>query len=220
MYSALLYKEWLKLRTTFVGLVLLSMLVLAYIALNLAYYNEFMTPKGFWGNVIFLGFRFFVEIKYIPLIAGVVLALVQFVPEMNLSRLKLTLHLPVEENKLLFQMMSIGFILLVSLYVMITLIMWIIVGIYFPSEIINFVLNPLLLWLLGGLSSYFLISAVILEPVWSRRLVMLPFALGFINFFFTSEDPTTGLLIFLILAAVFTALLIPFSGYHFKRGIK
>lgn len=220
MYSALLYKEWLKIRWAFVGMALLSLLALTYIALNLAYYTEFMTAKGFWGNVILLGFPFFSEIKYIPILSGIVIAIVQFSPEMNLSRLKLTLHLPVEENTLFLQMISLGFLILVLLFTVIALLLWIIVGIYLPAEVVLMVLNTVLPWLMVGLASYFLTTAIIIEPVWTRRLIMIPFALGFLDLYYIAQNPHVQLNLFLIIFGLLTSTLILFSGYHFKRGIK
>lgn len=220
MYSALLFKEWLKIRWAYFGMILLNVLTLLYIALNLAYYTEFMTAIGFWGYVIFKEFPFFSEIKYIPLLSGLVIAIVQFSPEMNLSRLKLTLHLPAEENKLLLQMISLGFMLLTFLFLIIAIILWIIVGIYFPSEIVSFVLNTSFPWLIVGLAAYFLTSAIILEPIWARRLILIPFALGFLDLFFSIGKAHIQLTLFLIFFGLLASTLILFSGYHFKRGIK
>ncbi|MDP3148916.1 MAG: hypothetical protein Q8N83_07280 [Ignavibacteria bacterium] len=220
MYSALLYKEWLKIRWAFFSMVFLTMLTLMYIALNMSSYNEFMTAKGFWGNVILLGFPFFTDIKYIPLLIGVVIAIVQFSPEMNLSRLKLTLHLPADENKLLLQMISLGFMLLTILFFLIAIILWAIVGIYFPAEVVAFVLSASFPWLVVGVASYFLTAAIILEPVWARRLILIPFALGFLDIYLSIANTHLQLITFLVFAAIVSSLLILFSGYHFKRGIK
>lgn len=220
MYSALLYKEWFKIRWAYLGMMLLNFLAVIYIALNLAYYTEFMTAQGFWGNVILLNFSFFSEIAYIPLLTGIVLAGAQFSPEMNLSRLKLTLHLPVEENTLLLQMISIGFVILVCLFALIALLLWIIIGLYLPAEVVTYVFNTTLPWLMVGIASYFLTSAIIVEPVWTRRLILVPFALGFLDLFFIAENAHAQLNLFLILFGLITSTLILFSGYHFKRGIK
>jgi len=202
------------------GMALLSLLTLTYIALNLAYYTEFMTAKGFWGNVILLGFPFYTEMEYIPVLTGIVIAIVQFAPETNQSRLKLTLHLPVEENKLLLQMTSFGFMLLLFLFAIITLLLLIIIGIYFPSEVITNVLNIWLPWSVGGLAAYFLTVAVIVELIWVRRLILIPFALGFIDVFFDIFNQSFQLILFLVTFSLLTSTLVLFSGYHFKRGIK
>lgn len=220
MYKALIFKEWLKIRWAYGAMTLLSLLAVTYVALNMAYYNEFMTAKGFWGNVILLGFPFYTELEYIPVLAGIIIAIVQFAPETNDSRLKLTLHLPVEENKLLLQMISFGFVLLFVLFILLTFLLWTIIGIYFPSEVILYVLKIWLPWSIAGLATYFLTSAIIVEPIWIRRLIMIPFALGFIHVFFDIFNHTAQLILFLTILSLFSSTLVLFSGYHFKRGIK
>ena len=219
MYNALIYKEWLKIRWAFWGMTLLSLLVLTYILLNLSYAMELMTPKGFWGYVILLNYPFFSDLQYIPVLAGIVLAFAQFSPEMNSSRLKLTMHLPVKENTLLLQMISIGFFLLLSLFIIVLILLGTITGYYFPAEVVSFTLNSCFPWLVGGLAAYFLSATVIIEPIWSRRLVLIPFALGFIDLFVSTGNLHYQLQVFFLLAGLLASVLILFPAYHFKRGI-
>jgi hypothetical protein len=219
MYNALIYKEWLKIKWSFWGMTLLSLLVLGYILLTVAYGMEAITPKGFWGYVILLNYPFFTDIQYIPVLAGIVLAFAQFSPEMNSSRLKLTMHLPAKENALLFQMISIGFFLLFLLFVVIAVLIGIISGIYFPSEVVSFVLSTTFPWLAGGLAAYFLAAAIIIEPLWSRRLILIPFALGFVDLFISTGNSHFNLELFFLLSGLLTSILILFPAYHFKRGI-
>ena len=47
-------------------------------------------------------------LQYIPLIAGILMAIVQFVPEMQRKCLKLTLHLPYPELKMTGNMLPPG----------------------------------------------------------------------------------------------------------------
>lgn len=219
MYTSLLYKEWLKIRWAFWGMTLLSLLVLIYILLNVAYDMEYLTPKGFWGYIIERNYQFFSNIQYIPVLTGIVLAFAQFSPEMNSSRLKLTMHLPVKENTMLFQMISIGFFLLLVLFILIAFVLGIISNIYFPAEIVSFALNNSFLWLVGGFAAYFLSAAIIIEPIWSRRLILIPFALGFIDLFVSTVNPHYQLDVFFLLSGLLTSVLILFPAYHFKRGI-
>ena len=51
-------------------------------------------------------------LQYIPLIAGILMAIVQFVPEMQRKCLKLTLHLPYPELKMTGNMLLSGLVLL------------------------------------------------------------------------------------------------------------
>jgi hypothetical protein len=219
MYNALIYKEWLKIRWAFWGMTLLSLLVLTYILLNVAYDMEYMTPKGFWGYVILLNYPFFTDLQYIPVLTGIVLAFAQFSPEMTSSRLKLTMHLPAKENTLLFQMISIGFFLLLGLFILISILIGAISGFYFPKEVVAFVLNTSFPWLVGGLAAYFLSAAIIIEPIWSRRLILIPFALGFLDLFISIGNPHYQLQVFFLLAAFLLSVLILLPAYHFKRGI-
>jgi hypothetical protein len=219
MYNALIYKEWLKIKWTFWGMFLLSLLVLTYVFLNVAYGMESVGPKNFWGFVILMNYPFFTDIQYIPVLAGIVLAFAQFSPEMNASRLKLTMHLPAKENTLLIQMISIGFFLLLALFVMIAVLIGIISGIYFPAEVVSFVLNSSFPWLAGGFASYFLTAAIIIEPVWSRRLILIPFSLGFLDLFISIGNPHFQLEAFFLWAGLLTSVLILLPAYHFKRGI-
>jgi hypothetical protein len=219
MYNALIYKEWLKIRWAFWGMTLFSLLVLTYILLNLSYDMELMTPKGLWGYVILLNYPFFSDLQYIPVVAGIVLAFAQFTPEMNSSRLKLTLHLPVKENALLLQMISIGFFLLLGLFILIAILIGAVTSHYFPVEVISFTLNTCFPWLAGGLAAYFLSATVIIEPIWSRRLILIPFSLGFIDLFVSIGNPHFQLQAFFLLSALLTSILMLFPAYHFKRGI-
>ncbi|MDR3610390.1 MAG: ABC transporter permease [Ignavibacteriaceae bacterium] len=219
MYKSLLYKEWLKIKWAFWGITLLSLLVLLLMMLNVAYDMEQMTPKGYWSYVIQLGYQFFTDLQYLPVLAGVVIAIAQFSPEMNNSRLKLTMHLPVKENSLLFQMISIGFILLVALFVLIAVLLGIITGIYFPSEVVYSALNATFPWLACGIAAYFLATAIIIEPIWSRRLILLPFSLGFLDLFISVYNTHINLDLFFLFSCLVTSILILFPAYHFKRGI-
>ncbi|MDR3668539.1 MAG: hypothetical protein P4L35_16985 [Ignavibacteriaceae bacterium] len=219
MYNALIYKEWLKIRWAFWGMTLLSLLILTYVLLNIAYGMESVGPKNFWGFVILMNYPFFTDIQYIPVLAGIVLAFAQFSPEMNSSRLKLTMHLPAKENTLLFQMISIGFFLLLGLFILISVLVGTISGFYFPKEVVSFVLNTSFSWSIGGLVAYFLSAAIIIEPVWSRRLVLIPFSLGFLDLFISTGNPHYQLEVFFLFSGLLTSVLILLPAYHFKRGI-
>ena len=219
MYTSLLYKEWLKIRWAFWGITLLSLLVLLLMLMNLSYDMEQMTPKGFWSYVIQLGYQYYTDLQYLPILAGILIAAAQFAPEMSASRFKLTLHLPVKENSLLFQMISIGFVLLVILFILITALLALISGIYFPAEVVFDALNASFPWLACGIASYFLSAAIIVEPIWSRRLILLPFSLGFLDLFISVFNSHLHLEMFFLLSGLLTAILILFPAYHFKRGI-
>ena len=101
-------KEWLKVRWIFIGLA-----VLHGAALLITYYDLLNTFKIYKANEVVIQFItfevvFYSKVKYVSLLTGLGIGIFQFFPELNQSRLKLTLHLPVKENRLIFQMAATG----------------------------------------------------------------------------------------------------------------
>jgi len=121
MYKAIVYKEWLKIRWAYVAMLIISILIVTYIWLMLSKQMEFNDAKALWGVIIFRKYKFFNDLQYIPLLIGAVIGAAQYAPESSQSRLKLTLHLPVKENKILMQMLLTGFLLIAALYAVITI---------------------------------------------------------------------------------------------------
>lgn len=220
MYKALIYKEWLKLRWTYCILAALSLLTLIYIAVSVAHDIEFNSAKAIWGAIIYLKYPFFSDIKYVFIATGVVMAIVQFFPEMNSDRLKLTLHLPVEEKKLLLQMISIGLVFIAVLYMCILAAIVIISSVHFPSEITMSAVATIIPWLLSGLAAYLAVSTIVVEPIWIKRIELLVVFIGYLFLFDFSLDYSSQAVLFLIITGSFFGLFILISGYHFKRGIK
>ena len=145
----------------------------------------------------------FIEmLQYIPLIAGVLMAVVQFVPEMQRKCLKLTLHLPYPELKMTGNMLFSGLVLLL---------------VCFAS---NFLLMTALTWYLAGISGYLLVAWICLEPAWKRRIINLIIAVLLLRIFFLSPTPEAYnkflpyLLVYTLLTASFSWL----SIVRFKAG--
>ena len=146
MFKAIIYKEWLKIRWGLLAMTGISLLVLVNILLHVSHDIKFEGANGYWAIVIFRGYQFYGSLRLVPLLIGVVIAFSQFLPEILLNRLKLTLHLPARENKLLFQMILVGFTALFILFLFTLLILAVITSIYFPSEVLSSVLITSLPW--------------------------------------------------------------------------
>jgi len=102
MFKSLIFKEWLKIRWASAAVFLVFLLMLGYIYINTAYYMRFIEPTGMWYNVVIRGMIFYGGLYiYLPLFAGILIGITQFVPEIIANRLKLTLHLPMKENTIL-----------------------------------------------------------------------------------------------------------------------
>lgn len=54
------------------------------------------------------------QIKVLPLLAGIIMGITQFIPEMTKKRFKLTLHLPLGENRIVCLMLGYGMVCLLA----------------------------------------------------------------------------------------------------------
>jgi hypothetical protein len=109
MIRAIFYKEWLKLRLYWGLALLVNAGLITYLLLSL---RSTLLSSGIvetWATMIGRDVMMVNQLMYLPLVTGVVLALCQWLPEMQIKRIRLTLHLPLDYTA------SIGMMLLSSL---------------------------------------------------------------------------------------------------------
>ena len=114
MWKSIIYKEWLKIRWFAILYAALGVLVVGNIFLKVQHDFEFGQAENYWYSILFQGNRFFEYslFKFVPFVGALVLAIAQYFPETVNKRIKLTFHLPVNENKALLVMMLFGAFLL------------------------------------------------------------------------------------------------------------
>ena len=98
MKKAIFYKEWIKTRRYFPIALTVSVIFIIYALLGVQRVINFRGVAHLWEILLSRDVVFIETLTYIPLLAGLLLAIVQFVPEMQQKRLKLTLHLPYPEK--------------------------------------------------------------------------------------------------------------------------
>ena len=112
MLRAIFYKEWLKTRWYYLVAVLLSLSFVGYVLLNFFRAAGLKGIAHLW-EVMLLRDAVFVDLlQFVPLVVGLLFAVVQFVPEMQRKCLKLTLHLPCPELRMIGAMLLYGGLLL------------------------------------------------------------------------------------------------------------
>ena len=112
MLRAIFYKEWLKTRWYYLVAVLLSLGFVGYVLLNFFRAAGLKGIAHLW-EVMLLRDAVFVDLlQFVPLVVGLLFAVVQFVPEMQRKCLKLTLHLPCPELRMIGAMLLYGVLLL------------------------------------------------------------------------------------------------------------
>jgi hypothetical protein len=221
MYTSLFYKEWVKARRPLLLLLLAFVAVIAYILLNEIKQVQ-AAPVILWETVIQNSAVAVGYMKFLPLGAGVLLAIVQFLPEMQNKRLKLTLHLPLDEFEILCSISGFGLFLLSSLFAVADLTLLAGLRIYFCSEIVFSNFTASLPWFLGGLAAYPFAAWICLEPVWKQRILNLIPALCCLSFFYIKGLPGAySPFILSLLVLIATVFFFQFySAIRFKHGVQ
>lgn len=108
MIKAIFYKEWIKMRCFYPLSALFLFGATAYALLRVQRVITFKGAAHVWEVMLEKEVVFIDILQYLPALLGVLLAVVQFVPEMAQKRLKLTLHLPFPQWKMILLMSGIG----------------------------------------------------------------------------------------------------------------
>ncbi len=221
MYKSIIYKEWIKIRWAVVVSFVALIITLLYVQLEIRHYIELMTAFTNWLYIIQRKMLYYEIFKYLPLIIGTVISMLQFVPEMSKNRMRLSYHLPISEKKLLLSMASVGFFFLLITYVILVTGLILTSYIYYPTEIVLSLLITILPWLLGGIAIYFLTSTIILEPSWTYRIVLIIIAIAFTRLLFMESgyNEYQYSIWKYAIPVVFFPLMIFFPGHRFRKGI-
>jgi len=194
--------------------------LLTYIFLKMGRSFRFAGMEHLWDVIVNRQQFVFRDLKYFPLAAGICLGFAQYVPEMIQKRIKLTLHLPMEEWRIITLMLVYGASLLLAVFVCHVGAVYVFASLYFPAEFIVSMLTTVLPWYMSGLIAYAFIAMLCLEPTWKRRIFIALVAAATIQGCYISDFP--GAYTPVLLAAVCIPLFVlPFaflSVYRFKQG--
>lgn len=222
MLKAIAYKEWLKIRWTYLAMVVVCVGMTVNIALDLSHLMTMERPTNVWSYVVLMQFPFYSSLRYIPLLVGCAIAVSQFVPEVVQSRLKLSLHLPLRENQVLLWMVAYGGLMVAGLLVLEMLAMMYIALAFFPSEVMQSMVLTMAPWFVAGLGGYFLTATIVVEPRWLRRVFFVILAYGFIDALVLNvaiKAYRPSLITFVVLTAL-TTIGVLLSGHRFRKGVR
>lgn len=220
MWKSVIYKEWLKIRWFLIGYAILGIVSVGYIFLKVQHDFTFFEGKNYWYSILFQGYQYFSYMKFLPLAGAVAIGIAQYFPETINKRIKLTFHLPVKENKLLLMMHAFGSLSILAAYLLIFVVFFGFSKVFFPTEIVRDAVITVFPWFLAGLTAYFMIALIVLEPIWKYRAFY--FITGaFFSTIYLKSAVTAGyapvnLILFVFTAALSIALI--FSAYRFRKG--
>lgn len=220
MINAIFYKEWIKTRWYLLLSLVVTLGFVVTIILRIKGIMELVGAAHIWEVMITRDAIFVDILKYVPLTMGVLLAIVQFVPEMYHKSLKLTLHLPCSQFKVINSMLLFGVATTLSIFILNYAVLAPFLYSIFPVELYSRMLLTALPWYLAGLAGYLLISWVVLEPTWRRRLVNIVISILVLSIYMQPSTPE-AYNDFLLPLAIFTLFLISLSWLsviRFKIG--
>ena len=111
----LIYKEWLKTRWYATIALLLSLGTVIYIFISIRSDLNLLGAPQYFSSLILEKSIFFGKFKYIPIITALLIGLSQFVPEVTDKRIKLSLHLPMENTTVIYSMVLFGFAIITAI---------------------------------------------------------------------------------------------------------
>jgi hypothetical protein len=221
-FQAALYKEWIKLRLCWTLLFAGSLGFAACLSLRLRSVHQFHDAVSIWAAWIFKGYLFFGSFQYFPLGAGVVLGALQFLPETLNKRVRLVLHLPLGEERVISHHLLVGLLLLALIFAPAMACFAVTGWLYFPAEFQQNLALTLAPWLLAGFAGYLLAATLLLETSWRHRVFYLLLGGGALRLFYLGDFYDTYQYVLPAFAA-WVALLffLPLlSSHRFRKGIE
>lgn len=220
MTKAIFYKEWLKLRWYFLLAFIVSNGMVIYCMLRINRAIELKGAAHIWEVMVLKNVTFVDLLQYIPLIIGIVAALVQFFPEMQRKCLKLTLHLPCPQQKMTLAMLAAGTMLLLACSLTNLLVALIYLPQVLPYGLTHNILSAAAPWYLAGLAGYLFASWICLEPTWKRRVTNAVIAAITLRIYFLGAVPQSynEFLPYLTVYTILLATLSFISIRRFKAG--
>lgn len=220
MEKAIIFKEWIKTRMVFAISLVLAVSVAFYAVLMMNRLIELKGAEHLWLIMLLKDNAFVDIIKYVPLVIGLAVGVAQMAPEMSQKRLKLTLHLPYPQGRLIALMLLSG---LCELFVIYFLQAAIIATYDFgilPVELVERVMLTMLPWYFAGFTAYLFVTAICLEGTWRRRIVLSLLAIAVLMMYFlqTALEAYNGMMFIIIIATLLLTVLSFGSIIRFKEG--
>lgn len=219
--TSLFYKEWIKLRLWWIIMTIASTAFATFLFFKVRYIFATNDPLAIWNAWMTKGWLWFRAYQYTPVIAGVILGILQFLPEVQARRIRLVLHLPLCETRAVAIHLAAGAALL-TLAILPAIMLFIIGGAHhFPAEWRHNLFTVLAPPVFAGYGAYFAAAGILLEANWRHRVLYLLLALGGLRLYAMEHafDSYQRILAPLALWAFALALVPLFSSYRFRKGL-
>jgi len=213
MILSVIYKEWIKLRIPLGILLILSVIPSVCLCLQLRYDFSQMGAVRAWSFWMYNSELFYTKFAYVPPFLGLILGLLQYYPETEDGRLRLLLHLPINEIKGLLAHQFIGITLLISVCSIPWLLMAFTAQVYFPEEYLSGFALTSYPWIYAAIFVYLFTEITLLEPKIIYKVCFIALGLGLVSqlfdtHFYNTYQRLIPVLTPLLVAGFFMPLLI------------
>lgn len=219
------YKEWIKTRWAALASLAIGVAVTLYIFTVVANKMTVLGAKVYTLQVLYDNppVIYYSLLMYIPLLIALCVGITQYLPEVNQKRIRLTLHLPVKNNRLILYMALYGVVALtVANIVVLGLFMWKNIAV-FPDEVTMPVLRSLLPYFLVSYPAYNFIAMIAMEPNRWRQLIYTVIALLVLSPFMVgigAHGANFQNVWALLLMTVASFPLLLYTSHRFNKGEK
>ena len=210
LYSIIL-KEWLKTRRVFFVAFAAALMVALYVILSTKSLIAEHGVTSLWMAMLLKDSSQVGIVTYIPLAIGLAIGVAQMVPEVSNKRLKLTLHLPYPQIRLVAMMLAVGLLELLIIYLVQIATILIYESTIFHAEMVGRVMLTMLPWYLAGFAGYLFVTSICLEGTWFMRILLALVGVAVLLVMFlnpaamaTYNPMIFTIIIFILLIAVFS----------------
>ena len=220
LIRSLFLKEWLKIRWIWLTMLLLNLGVLSYLLIHIRHQFQIEHSEMIWYWAFELRRLLYTPVKYLPALSGALIAAAQFTPEMIGGRFRLSLHLPLRGDLLVWSWVGFGALMSGLLALLVAAGLYLVVAGWFPHEAAVSAVLTSLPWLLGGWVAYFGVALVLLEPQPFRRLVYLGLSAAFLALLYLGkgyQEYDRAILPLSLAALLFIpAVILPAHRYRYR----
>lgn len=184
-----LHNEWRKTGTALLLLYILGLGGTLYCLLATQSIVDHGGAEALWLPLSASGSRPLKWLRYQPLLSGMALALVRFLPEVRCKFSSETIDEPLGQRGGAYTVLSFGAAALALLSVLQVTFAYFFLRRLLTPELVSQVLITIAPWLMAGISGYGLTALVVLEPGWRMRLTDLALAAAILHLYFVTSTP-------------------------------
>ncbi|PLW76612.1 hypothetical protein [Cohaesibacter celericrescens] len=187
MLKSVFLKEWLKIRWIWLLALIINLCALGYLLLTVRHQFKVEHSEMIWYWVFELRRLLFDAIKYVPLLTGAMIAVAQFLPEMISNRFRLSLHLPIRADVLVWSWVGFGALMGGLIMVVYAVGLYFIISGWFPEEAAVSAVLTAAPWLLAGWVAYFGVTLIMMEPHAPHKVFYMALSLAFIGLLYQEK---------------------------------